>query len=470
MSKRSGSAIIAAAALAIGASATSAQSRPAYNNLRWAEDWSVLKDAPEKTDFFDPIKHVPLGAEGVYASFGGQLRERYEVFNNNAFGAGPQDDDGYLLHRILLHGDLHAGPFRLFVEGKSAMIDGRTGGPRPTDADEIDLQQLFADGTIPFDAGRALRLRFGRQEMSYGAQRLISPLDWVNTRRTFEGFHASLTWQTHTLDAFLVRPVVIEKEQFNQGDGDTTFGGVYDTIRLPGVIEGAGTQLEAYVLGLWKQPGVTGATVDSDTYTVGGRLSAKPKPWDFDVEADYQFGQFGSADISAWSVAAEGGYTFDVALSPRVYAGVDYASGDDDPTDGDYGTFNQLFPLGHAYFGYIDVVGRQNIFDVHPGVQVVLLKDRKYVQRLTLRGDYHLFWRASDDDALYNAAGGVQRADGGSDESFVGAELDLLINWQIDRHTSALFGYSHFFAGDFIEQTGPDGDIAFFYAAAQFTF
>ena len=47
---------------------------------------------------------------------------------------------------------------------------------------------------------------------------------------------------------------------------------------------------------------------------------------------------------------------------------VDIASGDDDPTDGDLETFNQLFPLGHAYFGYIDVIGRQNIIDVSPTV------------------------------------------------------------------------------------------------------
>ncbi|MDB5295546.1 MAG: hypothetical protein JWO31_1529, partial [Phycisphaerales bacterium] len=167
----------------------------------------------------------------------------------------------------------------------------------------------------------------------------------------------------------------------------------------------------------------------------------------------------------------EGGYTFAAApLKPRVYFGFDAASGDDDPNDRDSERFNQLFPLGHAYFGYIDVIGRSNIIDVHPGVELALLENRSFAKKVALRADYHLFWRYSTDDAVINAGGGVLRADGGSDAAFVGSEIDLLLNWQIDRHTAAYFGYSHFFAGDFLEQTGPSEDIDFVYAAVQFTF
>jgi hypothetical protein len=55
-----------------------------------------------------------------------------------------------------------------------------------------------------------------------------------------------------------------------------------------------------------------------------------------------------------------------------------------------------------------------------------------------------------------------------SDE--VGAEIDLLIKFQLDRHTEIVLGYSHFFAGDFIEESGPSDDIDFFYTGVQFTF
>ena len=37
------------------------------------------------------------------------------------------------------------------------------------------------------------------------------------------------------------------------------------------------------------------------------------------------------------------------------------------------------------------------------------------------------------------------------------------------RHTMIMLGYSHFFAGDFIDQSGPDEDIDFGYLSFQYT-
>ena len=93
--------------------------------------------------------------------------------------------------------------------------------------------------------------------------------------------------------------------------------------------------------------------------------------------------------------------------------------------------------------------------------------------------DCHWFWRASDDDAVYTAGAGagssppvagVLRGDLGSDDTYIGSELDIVLNWQIDRHTLIHTGYSHFFSGDFIQDTGADDDIDFVYAMISFTF
>jgi hypothetical protein len=155
------------------------------------------------------------------------------------------------------------------------------------------------------------------------------------------------------------------------------------------------------------------------------------------------------------------------------------ASGDDDPNDDEFNTFNQLFPLAHPYFGYIDALGRQNIIDVHPGIEATLLENARWAKKLSARVDYHWFWRASDEDAVYGTSAGagfsppvagVLRGDSGSDETYIGSELDFVINWQIERHTLIHAGYSHFFAGTFIEDTGADDDIDFVYAAISFTF
>lgn len=455
--------------------------RPAgYSVVSWNENWSFLSDPTRRSDFFDPIKFMPFNESGsVYLSLGGQFRERYEYFNNNNFGAGPQTEDGYYLHRFLAHADLHVGPyFRAFVEGISALMDHRNGGPRATDSDVFDLAQGFVDFSLPFVQRDSVTLRAGRQDLIYGAQRLISPLDWVNTRRTFDGVKMSLETRQNTLDAFLVRPVIVNDTHPDPDDAHTYFAGIYDTLKLPAVLHGAGTTLELYLLSLDKtsRPALAtspATTVGSDTYTVGARFASVPKPFQIDVESDYQFGRSGAGTISAWSIAIEGGYTFEQApLAPRTYLGFDAASGDRNPKNPDKQTFNQLFPLGHAYFGYIDAIGRQNIIDLHPGAELLLAKNRDFCQRLSLRGDFHLFWRQSTNDAVYNAAGGVLRASAGNvnHDAPIGNELDVLLNWQVDTHLSAYMGYSHFFAGDFIVHTGAHSDIDFAYAAVQYTF
>jgi len=453
---------------------------PAYTVVSYNENYSYLRDPANRSDFFDPIKFMPLDRDGdIWLSLGGQFRERYEYFNNNNFGAGPQTEDGYYLHRFFAHADLHVGPyFRAYVEGISAMMDHRNGGPRATDSDTFDLGQGFVDFILPFDQSHSLTFRAGRQDLLYGAQRLISPLDWVNTRRTFDGVKLSLAMPNNTLDAFLVRPVIVNDTHPDPDDAHSYFGGVYDTWKLPQFMPGADTTLELYGLTLDKSSRAALATspavaVGSDTYTFGGRFSANPKPWDFDIEPDYQLGRSGTGAIRAWSIAMEGGYTFlQAPLTPRANLGFDAASGDKNPKKPDKQTFNQLFPLGHAYFGYIDVIGRQNIVDLHPGFELLLLKDRDFAKKLSLRTDYHLFWRENTNDAVYTAAGTVLRASAGNvnHDQKIGDELDLLLNWQVDRHLSAYVGYSRFFVGDFIRHTGAHADIDFAYAAVQYTF
>ena len=97
--------------------------RPAFNPVsRWKEDWSGLKgvDRAQTGDPFDPLKFIPLNADGsIWLSLGGGLRVRLESFRN--FNFAPQSDESYLLYHLLLHADLHITNFvRVFVEGIDA--------------------------------------------------------------------------------------------------------------------------------------------------------------------------------------------------------------------------------------------------------------------------------------------------------------------------------------------------------------
>ena len=107
---------------------------PRYTVPRWNEDYGYLQNPSNQTDCMDPIKFIPLNANGDwYASFGGQIRDRYEYFNHNLFGTGPQTRDGYNLARITENLDLHFGPdLRVFLQGATLSRPAAMAVPDPT--------------------------------------------------------------------------------------------------------------------------------------------------------------------------------------------------------------------------------------------------------------------------------------------------------------------------------------------------
>lgn len=433
-----------------------------YSIERWDEDYSYLKNPASRSDFFDPLKYVPLDKSGdSYLTFAGQARERYDYFQNTQFGAGPQSHAGFELTRLLLSADAHFGPnFRAFLQLDSSLKYDRAGGPRTGDVKDFDFQQAFADILLPLNNADSVVIRVGRQELIYGAQRLISPNDWANVRTAFDGAKASFSFPNDTLDLFLVRPVQIQKEGLNGEDDRTAFAGIYNVLALPRLIPSAHSKLDLYLLALSKR-GSSDQSPGSDTYTLGLRFHANPAPWDFDIEPDWQFGRTDTGGISAWSVASEAGYTFSRSpFTPRASLGLDLASGS---ANGKH-RFNELFPPQYLFLGHMYVLGRENLIDLHAGLEVDVTRN------ITLNIDQHFFWRQNVHDAIYNLTGGVVRASGASHAAYIGNELDAVFNWQIQRHVSAYLGYAHFFTGPFIQNTGAHADIDFIYTAVTFTF
>lgn len=442
---------------------------PAYQVLRQNENWSGLaaQDNNSGGDPFDSIKFIPLNDDGSFwISFGGQVRFRAEAWDNFGFGAPANDSDVYPLTRFFYHTDMHFGSHvRLFVEGKSAFVNDRDlpGGSRTLEEDKIALQNAFVEFSFAFSDDRKFSFRAGRQELLFGKQRLVSPLNWANTRRTFDGFSSTVKIEGWSLTGFWTRPVVIRQSSFNKNDPNTDFYGVYAAGYLPSTK----VKLDVYWLGLNKEAATfNGTSGRGNRQTVGARVGGKipDTAFDYDFESAFQFGEIGADNIGAYMVASQFGYTFtDVRTTPRVYLGFDYASGDD-TAGGKVGTFSHLFPLGHAYMGFIDTVARQNIVDLNPGVAF------KPFKKLSAAVAWHKFWRADTDDALYNAGTKVVRAGAAGTSSDVGSELDLTLKYKFDRHTVLVVGFNHFFAGDFIRESGSSQGVNFGYLTLQYTF
>lgn len=445
----------------LGCVSAMAAERPAFQNLRYEENASAYRDV-KPASAADRIKFIPLNDEGTaFLSLGGQAQLRWELWEN--FGFDPANDDDVGLFRLRLHADAHAGEhLRVFVEGKSATATGRDlpGGRRTLDVDEADLQNAFVDVSAPLGDAKGTA-RLGRQELSYGAQRLVSPLDWTNARRTFDGGRLLFRADAWRADLFATRPVIVEKYDFNEPDDDTGFHGLYATGDFKD------WKLKADLYSLYLQRDLPEGK-DEDRCTTGARLDGTCPLTGiaYDVEGAGQFGETADQDIEAWFAAAKASYTFaDVPTKPLLYLGYDHASGDCDPDDDTAATFDQLYPLSHAFLGYADVLGRRNVVAFSQGLSCWPVE--KTVQ---VSVDYHYFRRAEAEDAVYNAGGGVFRKADAALSREIGSEVDLTLLWKMCPNMTASTGYSRFFAGDFIERSGPSSDLDFVYGSMQFTF
>jgi len=432
-------------------------------------------------DPFAAIRHVNLGGNGaVWAEFAGQLRERVESWKSFNFGAmlpAPATvaaSDVFVLTRALVSVDLHAGShLRLFAQGKSSLSTTRelTGGRRPSDVDEMDVHQLYAEVvTSPRGTeGGAFSLRGGRLEMAYGRERFVSALDWANTKRSFDGVTARYGNRSGSVTAFWARPVVVRLYQADRRDSTTSLFGVYGTLQAARIAMGA----EVYWIGQQRDSGAVGwnGTVGRELrHTAGLRLwgpTRGPSALDLEGEAAIQFGEVGNNAIGASMFAGGIGYSFRRARgAPRVYINLDYASGDAAP-GGEVGTFSQLNPQPHPFLGLADIAGRQNIVDVSGGGAMRLWRT------LVAAADYHLLRRASQHDAFYALSGVVSRPASFGTAKSVASELDLSFRWPVDQHRLLLAGWSHVFPGAFITQggspSGADLPIDFVYFMAQYT-
>lgn len=440
---------------------------PAFQNIRYDEDWSALKNLADPTGY-EQLKYIRLNDSGsVYLSVGGQYRLRAEQWWNFGFGGPGNRDDGFGLSRLRLHGDLHLGNrMRVFVEGKSALSTERNlpGGQRTLDVDTIDLQNALVDIKASLEPV-AVTFRLGRQELQFGKQRLVSPLDWSNTRRTWDGARVIVQKEGFRIDGFWSQYAPVRKYSFNCSDSDQfDFYGIYATNKLGA----SGHSMDVYWLGTERIGAVFGGVnAIEKRQTIGTRFGGPlgASSADYDVEGAYQFGDHGVRDISAFMFAGQLGYAFkETAGKPRVYVNLDYASGDDDPLDTTVGTFNQVFPLGHAYLGFIDIIGRQNIIDWSFGLSATP------VGKLALKVDVHNFWRASANDALYNAGGGLVRGGLAGTSERVGSEVDFTAAYPVNRYLALTAGYSFFAPGSFIDESGASDTNHFVYGMIQTTF
>jgi hypothetical protein len=415
---------------------------------------------------FDALKRMRLGDELFMLSVGGEERIR-QVNEVNSRLSGK--DNNYQLLRSRVYADLwYEDKVRVYVEYIDAQSYNQNLKPLAIDVNKSDLLNAFIDLKVMDLDGAPVYVRGGRQELCFGSQRLISPLDWANTRRTFEGIQTFRYSEKFDASAFWVQPIIINPTRFDSVDDKQNFAGAWFTYRPE-----KGRAIDLYYLDLdngnhnvlGQFAGRSRVSGSFNTSTFGSRYAGNQGDLLFDFEGMYQFGPWSNQNTSAGAYTTDVGWNFSkLPMTPQFWVGYDFASGDHHPgTTDTHGTFNQLFPFGHYYFGFLDLVGRQNIEDLN--FQAVAWP-AKWV---TCCAQYHLFRLDSARDALYGTASQVVRVDPtGRAGRDVGNELDLWTNFHLTQNQDVWVGWSKLYEGSFLKKTGLGPSPELFYLQYSF--
>jgi hypothetical protein len=405
---------------------------------------------------------APVAVLPAWLSVGGQLRARAEAYENGGFK--PDNSDQYVLTRVLLNARVRpTSGTALFVEGMDSRGPFKNKSPSgPPFRDHADLRQFY----LQLGADKSANmLRAGRLELFFGDGRLVGPLAWANTARTFDGARAGHAGNGYRLDAFATSVVKVEQDKFDRNIAGNNFYGVYGSITR----FAPKAAVEPFLFwrrqsGLKTEAGTAGTM---NFGTLGLRTAGKLLPsFDYDIQMVGQHGSLGDEQIRAWAGHWLLGYTLaSIGHTPRLFAEYNQASGDKNPTDNKRETFDQLYPTGHDKYGLTDLVGWENMRHVRGGFGVALPKGWSATTA------YSHYWLDDAHDALYNGGGApLVRSATGVAGTNVGGEFDIVAAGKLRPALGFSAGLGYFVPGEFLKNTTPGKPYTYPYLMLTYDF
>lgn len=403
----------------------------------------------------------------AWLRLGLEHRARYEYLADD-FRRTVRGDSPALSLRTRLTADLAWSPVFVSLE----LIDARAylaeGAPlNDTIVNSVELVQahLGLRGKDVLTEGDEASVAVGRLTMDLGSRRLIARNEFRNSTNAFTGIDAR--WKSadgHALRAFVLVPlrrlpsdvegltdntIELDAENFHA----PLWGVHYATPLLADRLG-----LEGYVVGLHEGDGEDAPSANRRLVTVGGRFLAQPSAGfaDMQLEGMYQRGTSRASsaptdttDLSheATTVHFSVGYTLPSWAKPRAVVQIDYASGDDGPTDASNERFDPLFGARRFELGATGRYGaitRSNLLS--PGLRLEVTPHRT----LDAFVSHRLVLLASPRDAWIPA--GLRDATGAAG-SFVGYQLEARVRWNVWPKNLALeAGAAVFVRGEFALQ------------------
>ncbi len=415
----------------------------------------------------------------------GTIRGRYETFDEQfrSSGGGHQ---GIFVTRSMVAATLRDTYLSATAEVMDSRVYSGVSDARLNtgivNAGELLQAYIAAEFTDAFAPGDDLRVQFGRHTMNVGSRRLVARNRYRNTINAFTGLNAQWESKSGTkVRAFYTLPIqrgprsqdeLLDNElEYDEERSSARFYGVH--AEFPNLV--AETDAEFYGFGLLESDAEGLSTRDRNIKTIGTRWnkSRATNEFHWEFESAYQFGTSPSSetvslDHEAWFHHLMVGYQFDASGKPRLEALFDYASGDDDPNDGENNRFDTLFGARRFEFGPTGIFGafaRANLLT--PGIRLVTKPAPRWEVMATQRFHY----LASDKDA-WTTSGLVDPS--GDSGSHIGNLSEVRVRYDlIPKSVKIEFGAAYLSAGSFIDDAPnatTQDDTLYGYFQTNFTF
>jgi hypothetical protein len=400
--------------------------------------------------------YFPLPLFGSELNVDGEVRLRYEVFNNfndKYYGESPskgEAKDVFLLSRIRLGLDYKATDTlsaRLCIQDARAFGWGFThedwysrefGMEDNPQEDYIELSEAYLKKSFE---QLPLVLIAGRQRITYWDGRIFGPGEWKNSGKwIWDAVKFSWKRDKDYLDLFYGKTVLHDHEDFSLThrhgyEGAGIYGHIgYGTFTLEPV---AAMKINRHGNELYNR---------LKTYYGGLRF------YDTDLSNlfyDAMFiRSFGTkrltsgkeVDISAYGYHAEVGYNYkSIPWKPRFGMAYSFAKGDNPATEKDE-RFDGVFGATDRYYGRMNLMQWSNLRDEE--LFIVVKPD----EQMEIKGEYHRFLADEKGDKWlsYKIASMT--------EDHYGDEIDVVATHTLNKSWGLQYGIGYFMPGKYIRE------------------
>ncbi len=433
------------------------------NILRYNDNFSILKKDTTKTGY-NSLKEIRIGKNN-FISFGGELREQYQYFENSNFGDVPPTFKNatfnQIWHRVMLHSNIELGEkTRVFVQLNSTFRFFNDNPLTPEiDENRLSLHQAFID----YSFAKNWLMRIGRQEMGYGNNRMLTFREGPNTRLTYDAVLVKHSTRKRKIDFIALTPVISRNDVFDDQSFKDVIVGIYITENLIA----QKLLLDYYFINFKSnQRRYNFINDDENRQSYGFRIFSNNPTLNYEIESTYQSGKFVSKKISAFGLSTDLNFLISAKKKIIIGFGANYFTGDKSKTDNKLNTYNLIF--SKPSYGLAAPIGSSNIINVNPYIKITPLKE------INIYTGVYIMGRQSNQDGTYSPGMAQVRPNVnnlfGTTKKRIGLQYALEASFQLNANFSFALDGAYFKAGKYVRETGKGKDIKYVSCKATFEF